>query len=162
MKKGNLVWPYRRNIPGWEYGMKEKTWTMCLFFNNYSFSLLECLQLPQSQGFDSAISSADRASYENDIPHSPKENVEDGSRSKLIVQLSEQVTLLDVKNQQLEQELEKAKTLISKFKLKRRTREVSTKTPQKHPQQRHARQELCVNIASLDIGSSSSEVELFG
>lgn len=135
---------------------------MCLFFNNYSFSLLECLQLPQSQGFDSAISSADRASYENDIPHSPKENVEDGSRSKLIVQLSEQVTLLDVKNQQLEQELEKAKTLISKFKLKRRTREVSTKTPQKHPQQRHARQELCVNIASLDIGSSSSEVELFG
>ena len=118
---------------------------MCLFFNNYSFSLLECLQLPQNQGF------------------SPKENVEDGSRSKLIVQLSEQVTLLDVKNQQLEQQLEKAKTLISKFKLKRRTREVScTKTPQKHPQQKHARQELCVNIASLDIGSSSSEVELFG
>ena len=76
-------------------------------------------------------------------------------RNKLVIQLSQQVTTLDVENQELKQELEKTKRLLKKFELKKQACGIRTsiKSQTKHEQ-------WCVSMASLELGGSASNVEL--
>ena len=78
------------------------------------------------------------------------EGDENGARSKIIVQLSEQVTRLDVENQKLSQELDKARVLLDKLTFQ-------TRSTSKQRQQ----QQLCVNMTRLPR-KSNSELELSG
>ena len=83
---------------------------------------------------------------------------EDGSstpRNQLIIKLSQQVTTLDIENQELRQELEKTKRLLQKFELKERGIRRKSRT-------KHERQELCVKMTSLELNSSTSKLELHG
>ncbi len=73
-------------------------------------------------------------------------------RNQLIIQLSQQVTL-DVENQELKQELETTKRLLQKLELKERRIRTKSKTK---------REELCVNMAGLNLTTSTSKVELHG
>ena len=84
------------------------------------------------------------------------ESVDESSctpRNQLIIQLSQQVTTLDVENQELKQELETTKRLLQKLELKERG--IRTKS-------RTKREELCVNMAGLNLTTSTSKVELHG
>ena len=76
------------------------------------------------------------------------EGDENEARSKIIVQLSEQVTTLDVENQKLSEELDKAHILLDKLNFQ-------TRSTSKPAQQ----QQLC--ITSL-AGKSNSQLELSG
>ena len=85
----------------------------------------------------------------------PDEDPSYTPRNQLIIQLSQQVTTLDVENQKLKEELEKTKRLLKKFELKEqgiRTKSRAT----------HERPQLCINMANLDLGHSTSTVELHG
>ena len=82
----------------------------------------------------------------------PSDELSSTPRNQLVIQLSQQVTTLDVENQELKQELEAMKQLLQKFEVKERR--VRTKS-------RTKREEVCVNMASLHL-NSSSKVELHG
>ena len=86
----------------------------------------------------------------------PDEDPSCTPRNQLVIQLSQQVTTLDVENQELREELEKTKRLLQKFGAKERgiSRTKSRAT--------HELPQLCVNMASLDLGNSKSKVELQG
>ena len=72
-------------------------------------------------------------------------------RNQLVIQLSQQVTTLDVENQELKRELETTKRLLQKFESKGVRSKSRTKC-----------EKLCVNVASLHSRSSTSKVELLG
>ena len=73
-------------------------------------------------------------------------------RNQLVIQLSQQVTMLDVENQELTRELETTKRLLQKFESKQEVRSKSRTKCEK----------LCVNVASLHLSNSTSKVELLG
>ena len=74
-------------------------------------------------------------------------------RNQLIIQLSQQLTTLDVESQELKQELETTKRLLQKLELKERGIRRKSRTK---------REELCVNMAGLNLTTSTSKVELHG
>jgi predicted RNase H-like nuclease (RuvC/YqgF family) len=83
----------------------------------------------------------------------PSDELSSTPRNQLVIQLSQQVTTLDVENQELKQELEAMKQLLQKFEMKERR--VKTKSRTK------CNTSVCVNMASLHL-NSSSKVELHG
>lgn len=85
----------------------------------------------------------------------PDEDPSCTPRNQLIIQLSQQITTLDVENEELRQELDKTKRLLQKFELKERGIRSKSRT-------KRERQELCVNVARFDFASSTSKVELHG
>ena len=88
-------------------------------------------------------------------PSDSDEDISCTPRYQLVIQLSQQVTTLDVENQELRQELDKTKRLLQKLQPKERTIRTRSRTT-------HERQQLCVNMTGLDVGSSQSKVELRG
>ena len=74
-------------------------------------------------------------------------------RNQLVIQLSQQVTMLDVENHELKRELETTKRLLQKYESKEQG--VRSKSRTKC-------EKLCVNVASLHLSNSTSKVELLG